>query len=628
MVSPPRALLSVSEKEGLVEFARGLRDVGFELIATDGTAKTLGAAGLPVVTVADYTGLREGLGGRVKTLHPRIFAGILAPTGEEKDLKDLGAVAIDLVVVNLYPFEETVAKPDVTTDQAIENIDIGGVSLIRAAAKNASRVAVVVKPSRYPEVLRAYREHKVIPRKLREELAREAFEYTSRYDAAIFNYLASREGNPLPPALRLAYDKLADLRYGENPYQKAALYREPYRFAATATAEHLQGKDLSYNNLIDLDAALRVATEFERPAAVVIKHTNPSGVALGSTLVQAYQSAHEADPVSAYGGVVGLNRPVDLPTAKAMKGDVLDAVIAPGYEPPALELLKSKKKGAFLILRTRGPLRAEHGVDMVRVLGGVLLQTTDFPPLRPESFKVVTKASPSADQVRDIVFGITVSRYVKSNSIVLVTGERTVGIGAGQMSLVDARDRGDLAADLVVLVCNVPGAPVIERAKKAGVPAAVIDHRTFGKNREAFEREVVKTLREKQTELVVFAGFMRLVTTYFLGQFPMRIMNIHPSLLPAFPGAHAPRDALAAGVKVTGCTIHFIDASVDGGPIILQKAVPVRDEDTEETLAVRILEQEHIFLPLAVRLFAEGRLKVEGRRVRIDARGISLPPMA
>src|SRR5213596_1310220 len=413
MVSPPRALLSVSEKEGLVEFARGLRDVGFELIATDGTAKILGAAGLPVVTVADYTGLREGLGGRVKTLHPRIFAGILAPTGEEKDLKDLGAVAIDLVVVNLYPFEETVAKPDVTADDAIENIDIGGVSLIRAAAKNASRVAVVVKPSRYPDVLRAYREHKAIPRKLREELAREAFEYTSRYDAAIFNYLASREGNPLPPALRLAYDKLADLRYGENPYQKAALYREPYRFAATATAERLQGKELSYNNLIDLDAALRVATEFERPAAVVIKHTNPSGVALGSTLVEAYQSAHEADPVSAYGGVVGLNRPVDLPTAKAMKGDVLDAVIAPGYEPPALELLKSKKKG-------------------------VLLQTTDFPPLRPESFKVVTKASPSADQMRDIVFGITVSRYVKSNSIVLVKGEKTVGIGAGQMSRVDA----------------------------------------------------------------------------------------------------------------------------------------------------------------------------------------------
>src|SRR5256886_15662174 len=206
MVTPPRALLSVSDKEGLAELARGLRDLGFELIGTDGTAKALKDAGLSVTTVADYTGLREGLGGRVKTLHPRIFAGILAPTGDEKDLQDLGAVAIDLVIVNLYPFDATVAKPDVTADDAVENIDIGGVSLIRAAARNACPVSVVVKPCRYPDVLRAYREHKAIPRKLREELAREAFEYTSRYDAAIFNYLASREGGPLPPALRLAYD--------------------------------------------------------------------------------------------------------------------------------------------------------------------------------------------------------------------------------------------------------------------------------------------------------------------------------------------------------------------------------------------------------------------------------------
>src|SRR5438128_3961877 len=210
----------------------------------------------------------------------------------------------------------------------------------------------------------------------------------------------------------------------------------------------------------------------------------------------------------------------------------------------------------------------------------------------------------------------------------LRVGVLASGRGRDFQSLVDARDRGDLAADLVGLVCNVPGAPVLARAKKAACPPAAIDHRPFGKDRAAFEREVVKVLKEKRTDLVVFAGFMRLVTTYFLGQFPMRIMNIHPSLLPAFPGAHAPRDALAAGVKVTGCTIHFIDASVDGGPIILQKAVAVRDDDTEETLAARILEQEHIFLPLAVRLFAEGRLAVEGRRVRIDTRGIKIPPMA
>ena len=438
MVSPRRALFSVSDKEGLVDFARGLHALGFELMGTEGTAKTLKDAGLPVTTVADYTGLHEGLGGRVKTLHPKIFAGILAPRGDERDLADLGAVPIDLVVVNLYPFETTAAKPDVRLEEAIENIDIGGVSLIRAAAKNAARVSVIIRPSRYPDVLRTLQEHRSIPEKLRNELAMEAFEYTSRYDAAIYNYLAKRQGTVLPPALRIAYDKVADLRYGENPYQKAALYHEPFPFAATATAEKLQGKELSYNNLIDLDAALRLATEFDRPAAVVIKHTNPSGVALASSLTEAYTSAHAADPISAYGGVVGLNRPVDLATAKAMRKDVLDAVIAPEYEPQALDLLKSKKKGTFLILRTRGPFRNDHGIDMVRVLGGVLLQTTDFPRPRSEAFKVVTKASPTPAQMRDILFGILVSRYVKSNSIVLVKGERTVGIGAGQMSRVDA----------------------------------------------------------------------------------------------------------------------------------------------------------------------------------------------
>jgi len=477
MVPPPRALVSVSDKEGLTDFARGLRDLGFELIATDGTAKLLKEAGLTATTVSDYTGLHEGLGGRVKTLHPRIFAGILAPTGNEKDLMDLGAVPIDLVVVNLYPFEATVAKPGVRVEEAIENIDIGGVSLIRAAAKNASRVAVVVRPARYAEVLRAWREHKGVPAKLREDLALEAFEYTSRYDAAIFNYLASRQGAPLPPALRIAYDKIADLRYGENPYQKAALYREPYRFAATATAERLQGRELSYNNLIDLDAALRVATEFERPAAVVIKHTNPSGVAVGGTLAEAYEAAHAADPISAYGGVVGVNRRIDTATANAMKGDVLDAVIAPDYDGPALDILKAKKKGTFLILRTQGPLRREHGVDMTRVLGGVLLQTTDFPEPRADSFKVVSRVSPTPDQMRDIRFGITVSRYVKSNSIVLAKGEKTVGIGAGQMSRVDAcmlscyKAKGAARGSVAVSDAYFPFRDGLDELAKGGVAA-------------------------------------------------------------------------------------------------------------------------------------------------------------
>jgi phosphoribosylaminoimidazolecarboxamide formyltransferase / IMP cyclohydrolase len=432
-----RAILSVSDKHGIVDFAKALVSLGYEFVATDGTAKALRAEGVPVKSVSEYTGQPEVLGGRVKTLHPKIFAAILAVEGSEPELARYGVEPVDLVVANLYPFEETIAKPGATHREAIDNIDVGGVSMIRAAAKNAERVAVVVRPSRYPEVLQALKAGGV-PRAMREALAVEAFEYTSGYDAAIYNYLARRGGAPLPPALRLALPKVGDLRYGENPYQKAALYRQPFPTAAVGTAEKLNGKELSYNNLIDLDAALRMALEFDRPAAVVVKHTNPCGVAVGDALANAYRAAHASDPVSAYGGVVGLNRRVDLATATSMRKHVLDAVIAPEYEPEALGILKEKKKGSFLIMRTLGEFRGDHGVDMVRVLGGVLLQTTDFPPPTPASWRVVTRARPTPDQLRDIVFGIHVSRFVKSNSIVLVDGERTVGIGAGQMSRVDA----------------------------------------------------------------------------------------------------------------------------------------------------------------------------------------------
>ncbi|TLZ70474.1 MAG: bifunctional phosphoribosylaminoimidazolecarboxamide formyltransferase/IMP cyclohydrolase [Methanobacteriota archaeon] len=432
-----RAILSVSDKRGISDFARGLVSVGYTLLATDGTAKALRAEGVPVESVSEYTGQPEVLGGRVKTLHPKIFAGILAVEGSEAELARLGIAPVDLVVANLYPFEETIAKPNVSHAEAIENIDIGGVSLIRAGAKNAARVAVVVRPSRYAEVLQALKSGGV-PRALREALALEAFEYTSGYDASIYAYLARRAGARLPDALRLALPKAADLRYGENPYQKAALYREPAARAGVGDAERLSGKELSYNNLIDLDAALRVALEFDRPAAVIVKHTNPCGVAVSEGLEAAYREAHSADPVSAYGGVVGANRPVDVATARSMKGHVLDAVIAPEYDPEALAILKGKKKGAFLVMRTRGEFRGDHGLDMVHVLGGVLLQTTDFPEVRPAAWKVVTRAKPTADQLRDMGFGVRVSRYVKSNSIVLSNGERTVGIGAGQMSRVDA----------------------------------------------------------------------------------------------------------------------------------------------------------------------------------------------
>ncbi len=433
-----RALLSVSDKEGLVDLARGLRDLRFEFLATDGTAQLLKSAGLPATTVAEYTGLREGLGGRVKTLHPKIFAGILAPRGDEPDLKAFGAVAIDLVVANLYPFETVAAKPRVEVAEVIESIDIGGVSLIRAAAKNASRVGVVVKPARYADILEAYRAHGELPRELRERLALEAFEYTSRYDTAIYNFLWRQGGGPLPPALRIANDKAADLRYGENPYQRAALYREAYGLASAADAEKLQGPELSYNNLVDVDAALRVVLEFDRPAGVIIKHTNPCGVAVGPSLMDAYRAAHRADTISAYGGVVGLNREVDVATARAMRPHPLDAVIAPAYSADALALLKPKKDGRFLILRPRGAFRRDGGTEMARILGGLLVQTTEFPELRPERWKTVTRAVLTPHQTEDAVFGIRVSKYVKSNSIVLVADEKTVGIGAGQMSRVDA----------------------------------------------------------------------------------------------------------------------------------------------------------------------------------------------
>ncbi len=446
MVSPRYALLSLSDKEGLLDFTRGLHELGFAFFASEGTAKALRAADLPVKTVSEYTGQPEGLGGRVKTLHPRIFAGILAPRGDEPELAAWGAVPLDLVVANLYPFESVVAKPDVTMAEAIENIDIGGVSLIRAAAKNASRVGVVVRPSRYPEVLEAYRKHGTLPAALREALALEAFEYTSRYDTAIYNFLWRRGGHTLPPSLRLALDKAADLRYGENPYQKAAFYRDPHAPKPNvASLEQLHGRELSYNNLADLEAALRIASEFQETAAVVIKHGNPSGVALRPVLADAYAQAHAADERSAYGCVVGLNRKVDLSTAKAMKGHFVEAIVAPDYDGDALARLRTRKN--IRLVRTNLPFRPSPELEMVKVSGGVLVQTSQYPEIRPETFKTVTKKAAPPEATADIVFGMQVSKYVKSNSIVLVKDRVTVGMGAGQMSRVDS----------VVLACLKAG---------------------------------------------------------------------------------------------------------------------------------------------------------------------------
>jgi len=428
------AVLSVSNRAGIADFARGLVASGWALLATDGTAKHLSASGVAVRTISDYTGQPELLGGRVKTLHPRVFAGILAAEDDASELQAQGIELVDLVAANLYAFPEAVARPGVTPRDAMASVDIGGAALVRAAAKNAERVTVVVRPERYPEVLQAIRDGGVSPA-LRAALALEAFEYTSGYDAAIYDYLWDRRRDPLPGALRLALPKAMDLRYGENPYQRAALYAAPAASGRTlARADQLQGKELSYNNLLDLDAALRLAHEFDRPAAAVIKHTNPSGCAVADTVADAYRRAHDADPAAAYGCVVGLNRTVDASTATAMKGHFVEAVVAPDYEPGAIERLRSKKNLRVL----RASPSPDGDLEIVRVSGGVLVQTSGPLDVDPRSWKAVTTRAPTAEQLRDMAFGVRVSRYVKSNSIVLAHGERTVGVGAGQMTRVDA----------------------------------------------------------------------------------------------------------------------------------------------------------------------------------------------
>jgi len=430
------AVLSVSNREGIVDFARGLTAARWELLATEGTAGHLRAHGVAVRTISEYTGQPELLGGRVKTLHAKLFAGILAAEEDAVELRGQGIELIDLVAANLYPFPEAVARPGTSWQDAMASVDIGGAALVRAAAKNADRVTVVVRPERYPEVLEAIRNRGVLPT-LRAALALEAFEYTSGYDAAIYAYLSRRQGDPIPRALRLALPKVKDLRYGENPYQRAALYADPAASnQSLARAEQLQGKELSYNNLLDLDAALRLAHEFDRPAAAVIKHTNPSGTAVAATLAEAYAWAHDADPAAAYGCVVGLNRTVDASTAAEMKPHFVEAVVAPDYEPGAIERLRGKKN--LRVLRASPPKSPHEDLEIVGVSGGVLVQTSGPIDFDPRAWKVVTTRVPTVDQLRDMAFGVRVSRYVKSNSIVLVRGERTVGVGAGQMTRVDA----------------------------------------------------------------------------------------------------------------------------------------------------------------------------------------------
>jgi phosphoribosylaminoimidazolecarboxamide formyltransferase / IMP cyclohydrolase len=486
-----RALLSVWDKDGIVEFARGLVGLGVEVISTGGTASMLRDAGIPVTDLSKVTGFPELLGGRVKTLHPAVHGALLAVRSNPQHLADLarhGIRPIDLVAVTLYPFEATIAN-GVDLPGALEQIDIGGVTLLRAAAKNFQDVVVVSRPAQYAEVLDELRASGEIGLQTRSRFAREAFARTSGYDAAIAGYLGAG-GEAFPPRLVLAFEKIQDLRYGENPHQRGAFYREPGAVGpSVATARQRSGKALSYNNIYDLDTALELVLEFDGPAAVIVKHAIPCGVGTAGTLSEAYLHAREADPVSAFGGIVAVNRRVDRATAEVVAETFLEAVIAPEFAEDALALLARKKNLRLLEVgsisspaaRLRGsmPSAGDGHLDLRRVRGGLLVQEQDSVDLDEEALRVVTSRAPTAREWADLRFAWTVCRYVRSNAIVLARDRQVVGIGAGQMNRVEpvrlaARQAGERARGSVMASeAFFPFPDAVEEAIKAGVTAVI-----------------------------------------------------------------------------------------------------------------------------------------------------------
>lgn len=436
------ALLSTSDKTGLGAFARCLvQEFGFELISSGGTAKALQATGLSVTKVSDYTGSPEILGGRVKTLHPRIHGGILARRNLPEDLEDLAAhqiLAIDLVVVNLYPFEKTIAQPSCTPAEAIEQIDIGGPTLLRAAAKNHAHVTVLCGSGQYQGYLEELRQHSgSTSLAFRQSCARQAFAHTAAYDGAIATYLRAKTTADLPESFTLAGKQIQALRYGENPHQAAAWYQTGAVSTGWGAATRLQGKELSYNNLVDLEAARQIIAEFlapgNDPAAAILKHTNPCGVAEAESLVAAYQKAFAADSVSAFGGIVALNRAIDAATAEALTQTFLECIVAPDCEPAAQEILAQKPNLRVLLLPD---LAQGTGVTLKMLAGGWLAQAADQKPEDPQQWQVVSQAQPTEAQLAEILFAWKVVKYVKSNAIVVSQNRTTVGVGAGQMNRV------------------------------------------------------------------------------------------------------------------------------------------------------------------------------------------------
>jgi phosphoribosylaminoimidazolecarboxamide formyltransferase/IMP cyclohydrolase len=488
MLKVKRALISVSDKTGIVDFARVLTTFGVEIISTGGTAKTLREAGMTVMEMSDYTGFPEMLDGRVKTLHPKIHGGLLSLRSNPEHMATVarhGIGLIDMVVVNLYPFEKTVAKPGVALEEAIENIDIGGPSMLRSAAKNYHSVAVVCDPAYYPRLTDLLRENQgSLPPEILAELAAAVFRRTAAYDGAIAAYLSPRFAPSeipaaMPESVIFSLSRRASLRYGENPHQKAAVYALAGAGAGSLLeARQLHGKELSFNNYLDLNAAWEIVRAFPEPAACVIKHTNPCGVASAASLSTAFKDAFRTDPLSAFGGIIGLNRPVDRATAREIAASgFMECIIAPSFSPEAVSLLGEKKNLRLMEMPAGGA--AGLGIDVKLISGGFLIQQEDGEDAPPEEWRVVTRKKPTKTQLAALVFGWKVVRFVKSNAIVLAKGTKTVGIGMGQTSRVDsvhlAIKRAGERADGSVLASDAffPKADNVELAREAGVTAII-----------------------------------------------------------------------------------------------------------------------------------------------------------
>ena len=475
-----RALISVSDKKGIVEFAKALREFNVEIISTGGTFATLKNAGIEVKSVSDVTGFPEILDGRVKTLHPAIHAGILAAMGNpshREQLQKHNIEPIDLVVVNLYPFEQTIAVEQVKLNEAVEQIDIGGPAMVRSSSKNFSYTAVVVNPDLYGIVLEEMHEHNgALTLQTRFNLACRAFQHTAHYDSMIASYLAGlTPQKTLPDSITISLKKEQSLRYGENPHQAAALYG-----TFGSHFQKLHGKELSYNNILDINAAALLCAEFNEPAVVIVKHNNPCGVAIDATLGEAYRKAFETDTKSAYGGIVCVNRPLDMPTAEAINEIFTEVIIAPEYERGVLEFLTKKRDRR--LMKQLSNLRKLWELDVRKVIGGVLVQEPDQHRIHPSDLRVVTKRQPSEEEMQALLFAWRIAKHVKSNAIIYTQGDRTLGIGAGQMSRVDsskiaamkATEAGfDLHGCVVSSDAYFPFADGLLEAIKVGVTAVI-----------------------------------------------------------------------------------------------------------------------------------------------------------